>query len=276
MSILTTKEGVSLYYKDWGIGQPIVFSHGWPLNSDAWDEHMMFFASRGFRCIAHDRRGHGRSAQTWHGNDMDTYAEDLAALTESLDIRSAIHVGHSTGGGEVARYVAQHGNGRVAGAVLIGAVTPMMLRSEFNPNGVPMDVFDTLRQDLLADRSQLFQTFATPFFGTNRQGASVSKGVLDTFWLQGMQAGLKSLYDCIAAFSQTDQTEDLQNIKVPTLIVHGDDDQVVPIDITARVGVKLVQNSTLKVYQGAPHALTTTHRDLLNTDILSFIESIRS
>lgn len=276
MPTVTTKDGTSIYYKDWGKGQPLVFSHGWPLSSDAWDEHMLFFASRGYRCIAHDRRGHGRSEQTWHGNDMDTYADDLAVVTESLDIRKAIHVGHSTGGGEVARYMARHGTGRVAGAVLVGAVTPLMLKSESNPAGVPMEVFDTLRKNLLADRSQLFQEFTAPFFGTNRPGSSVSKGILDTFWLQGMQAGLKNLYDCIAAFSQTDQTEDLKKIDVPTLIVHGDDDQVVPIDITARTGAKLIRNATLKVYPGAPHALTTTHRDQLNTDVLAFIQSIES
>lgn len=276
MPTVTTKDGTSIYYKDWGKGQPLVFSHGWPLSSDAWDEHMLFFASRGYRCIAHDRRGHGRSEQTWHGNDVDTYADDLAVVTESLDIRKAIHVGHSTGGGEVARYMARHGTRRVAGAVLVGAVTPLMLKSETNPAGVPMEVFDTLRKNLLADRSQLFQEFTTPFFGTNRPGSSVSKGILDAFWLQGMQAGLKNLYDCIAAFSQTDQTEDLKKIDVPTLIVHGDDDQVVPIDITARTGAKLIRNATLKVYPGAPHALTTTHRDQLNTDVLAFIQSIES
>lgn len=276
MPTVTTKDGTSIYYKDWGKGQPIVFSHGWPLSSDAWGEHMLFFASRGYRCIAHDRRGHGQSEQTWHGNDMNTYADDLAAVTESLDIRKAIHVGHSTGGGEVARYTARHGTGRVAGAVLVGAVTPLMLKSATNPAGVPMEVFDTLRKNLLADRSQLFQEFTAPFFGTNRPGSSVSKGILDSFWLQGMQAGLKNLYDCIAAFSQTDQTEDLKKIDVPTLIVHGDDDQVVPIDITAQTGAKLIRNATLKVYPGAPHALTTTHREQLNTDVLAFIRSIES
>ena len=274
MPRITVKDGTQIYYKDWGDGQPIVFSHGWPLNSDAWDEYMFYFASLGYRCIAHDRRGHGRSTHTWSGNDMDHYADDLAALTESLDLRQAVHVGHSTGGGEVARYVARHGTSRVSGVVLVGSVTPVMLQSDTNPAGVPMKVFDGLRASVIADRAQLFRDFATPFFGTNRPGTAVSKGVSDTFWLQGMQAGLKSLYDCIAAFSQTDQTEDLKNIDVPTLIVHGDDDQVVPIDVTARVAVKLIQNSTLKVYAGAPHALTTTHRDQLNSDILDFVKSL--
>lgn len=272
MSEIITKDGTRIYFKDWGTGQPIVFSHGWPLNSDAWDEQMFYFASRGYRCVAHDRRGHGRSSQPWTGNNMDTYADDLATLVNTLDLENAVHVGHSTGGGEVARYVAQHGSGRVAGVVLIGAVTPLMLKSAANPSGVPMEVFDGLRSNLLRDRSQLFQDFTTPFFGTNRPGASISQGVRDAFWLQGMQAGVKNLYDCIEAFSQTDQTEDLKAIKVPTLIVHGDDDQVVPVDVTARVGAKLVNNSTLKVYSGAPHALPATHQDQLNIDLLAFIE----
>ncbi len=276
MPTVTTSDGASIYYKDWGKGKPLVFSHGWPLNSDAWDEHMFYFASRGYRCIAHDRRGHGRSTQTWDGNDMDTYADDLATLMQSLDIRSAVHIGHSTGGGEVARLIARHGSERVSGAVLVGAVTPIMLQSDSNPNGVPSSVFDELRANLLADRAQLFKDFCVPFFGTNRPGPSVSQGVLDTFWLQGMQAGLKNLYDCVAAFSQTDQTEDLKRLDVPTLIVHGDDDQVVPIDVTARVGAELVQNATLRVYPGAPHALTTTHRDQLNSDILAFVKGLHS
>ncbi len=273
MSEITVNDGARIHYKDWGDGQPIVFSHGWPLSSDAWDEHMLYFASRGYRCIAHDRRGHGRSTHTWTGNDMDTYANDLAALTETLDLQKAVHVGHSTGGGEVARYISRHGKTRVAAAVLIGSVTPLMLKSASNHKGVPMNVFDDLRASLLADRAQLFQEFTTPFFGLNRPGHSVSKGVCDTFWLQAMQAGLKSLYDCIAAFSQTDQTADLKSIDVPTLIVHGDDDQVVPIDVTARLSAKLIQGSILKVYPGAPHALTTTHREQLNADILDFIKS---
>ncbi len=276
MPTVKTKDGVSLYYKDWGKGPAVVFSHGWPLSSDAWDEHMFFFASRGYRCIAHDRRGHGRSTQPWHGNDMDTYADDLAALMESLDIRKAVHVGHSTGGGEVARYMARHGTGRVSAAVLVGAVTPVMLKSAANPAGVPMEVFDKLRSDLLADRAQLFKDFTTPFYGTNRPGSAVSQGVQDTFWLQGMQAGLKNLYDCIAAFSETNQTEDLKRMDVPVLIVHGDDDQVVPIDVTARIGARLIPNAELKVYPGAPHALTTTHRDQLNADILSFMQALHA
>ncbi len=273
-TLMTKKDRATIYFKDWGKGQPILFSHGWPLNSDAWDEHMLFFASRGYRCIAHDRRGHGRSEQTWMGNDMETYAEDLADLTEALDIRNAIHVGHSTGGGEVARYIAKHGMGRVAGAVLVSSVTPVMLQSETNPEGVPMEVFDTLRSNLVRDRSQLLKEFSSPFFGANRAGSTVSQGVRDTFWLHGMQAGLKCLYDCIAAFSQTEQTEDLKKIGVPTLIVHGDDDQVVPIDTTARIAVKLVPNARLKVYPGAPHGLTVTHCDQLSADILKFIQSI--
>ncbi|AMV31505.1 Non-heme chloroperoxidase [Pirellula sp. SH-Sr6A] len=275
MPTVTTNDGASLYYKDWGSGQPLVFSHGWPLSSDAWDEHMLYFASRGYRCIAHDRRGHGLSTQTWHGNDMNTYADDLATIMDVLNIRNAVHVGHSTGGGEVARYIARHGTERVSGAVLIGAVTPVMLQSETNPKGVPMDVFDTLRANLLKDRSQLFKDFCGPFFGTNRTGSSVSKGAVDAFWLLGMQAGLKNLYDCIAAFSQTDQTDDLKKMDIPTLIVHGDDDQVVPIDVTARVAVKLIPNATLQVYPGAPHALTSTHRDQLNADVLAFVQSIK-
>lgn len=271
MPYIETNDGTQIYYKDWGNGQPIVFSHGWPLNSDAWDEHMFYFASRGYRCIAHDRRGHGRSTHTWLGNDMNHYADDLAELTEFLDLKQAVHIGHSTGGGEVVRYLARHGTNRVSGIVLVGSVTPVMLQSEANPAGVPMRVFDELRASLLADRAQLFKDFTTPFFGTNRTGHTVSQGVCDTFWLQGMQAGLKSLYECIAAFSQTDQTIDLKEIDVPSLVVHGDDDQVVPIDITARVAAKLIRGSILKVYSGAPHALTTTHRDQLNDDILDFI-----
>ena len=273
MPEIIASDGTRIYYKDWGSGQPVVFSHGWPLSSDAWDEQMFYFASRGYRCIAHDRRGHGRSTQTWDGNDMDHYADDLAALTESLDLKQAVHVGHSTGGGEVARYIARHGSKRVAAVVLVGAVTPIMLQSPTNPDGVPLKVFDDLRVNLLADRAQLFQEFAAPFYGKNRAHSKVSQGVCDTFWLQGMQAGLKSLYDCIAAFSQTDQTADLKQIDVPTLIVHGDDDQVVPIDITARVAAKLIKQSTLKVYSGAPHGLTSTHRDQLNADILEFISA---
>ncbi len=276
MPHFTTKDNTQLYYKDWGAGQPIVFSHGWPLSSDAWDEHMFYFASRGYRCIAHDRRGHGRSTQTWTGNDMNTYADDLSELVQSLDLKDAVHVGHSTGGGEVARYVARHGTGRVAGLALVGSVTPLLLKSDANPEGVPMRVFDDLRASLLADRPQLFKDFVTPFFGTNRAGSDISQGVLDAFWLLGMQAGIKSLYDCIAAFSETDQTEDLKSIDVPTLIVHGDDDQVVPIDVTARVAAQLVKNATLKVYAGAPHALTHTHREQLSADLHSFIKGVNS
>lgn len=273
MPDITTQDGTRIYYKDWGTGQPIVFSHGWPLSSAAWDEQLFYFASRGFRCVAHDRRGHGRSSQPWTGNNMDTYADDLAALVDTLGLKDAIHVGHSTGGGEVARYVARHGSSRVAGVVLVGAVTPLMIKTSTNPSGVPMKVFDDLRSQLLADRSQLFQDFATPFYGKKRFGSTVSQGVCDAFWLQGMQAGLKNLYDCIEAFSQTDQTEDLKKIDVPTLIIHGDDDQVVPIEITAKVGAKLVKDAKLQIYSGAPHGLTVTHRDQLNEDIADFIEN---
>ncbi|HEY9658101.1 MAG TPA: alpha/beta hydrolase [Allocoleopsis sp.] len=273
MGTFATQDGTQIYYKDWGSGQPVVFSHGWPLSADAWESQMFFLASHGYRCIAHDRRGHGRSSQPWNGNEMDTYADDLATLFETLDIQNAMMVGHSTGGGEVARYIGRHGSARVAKAVLVAAVTPLLRKTENSPEGVPMEVLDGLRASSLTNRSQLYQDFASgPFFGFNRPGAEVSQGLIDSFWLQGMQAGHKNLYDCIKAFSETDFTEDLKKIDVPTLIVHGDDDQVVPIAATALVAAKLVKNATLKIYPGAPHALPDTHKDQLNNDLLSFLK----
>jgi non-heme chloroperoxidase len=266
------KDGTQIYFKDWGTGQPIVFSHGWPLTADAWDPQMVFLASRGYRCIAHDRRGHGRSTQPWTGNDMDTYADDLAALAEVLDLRQAIHVGHSTGGGEVARYLGRHGTSRTAKAVLIGAVPPLMLKTEANPGGLPIEAFDQIRAGVTADRSQFFKDLAMPFYGFNRAGAKVSEGVRDAFWLQGMMAGHKSALDCIKAFSETDFTEDLKKIDVPTLIMHGDDDQIVPIGASAMQSARLIRNSTLKVYPGLPHGMCTVNADLINQDLLEFIK----
>ncbi len=257
----------------WGTGQPIVFSHGWPLSGDAFEDQMFFLASRGFRCIAHDRRGHGRSSQPWQGNDMDTYADDLAALAEKLELKKAIHVGHSTGGGEVARYIGRHGTKRVAKAVLIGAVPPIMLKTAANPGGLPMDVFDQIRAGVAADRSQFFKDLTMPFYGYNRPNAKVSQGVRDSFWLQGMMAGFPACYFCIKAFSETDLTEDLKKFDVPTLILHGDDDQIVPINDSAMLSSKLVKNSTLKVYNGAPHGMCTTLKDRVNEDLLAFIKA---
>ena len=268
-----TEDGTRIHFKDWGIGPAVVFSHGWPLQGDAWEDQMIFLASNGYRVIAHDRRGHGLSSQPWNGNDMDTYADDLATLINALDLKDATLVGHSTGGGEVARYIGRHGTGRVAKAVLVGAVPPQMVKSDNNPNGLPMSVFDGIRSAVLADRSQFFKDLTLPFYGYNRDGAKPSQGVRDTFWAQGMQCGIKNAYDCIKQFSETDFTEDLKKIDVPTLFVHGSDDQIVPIDSAAKAAVKLVKNGTLKIYEGAPHGLPTTHKDKLNADLLDFLKS---
>jgi non-heme chloroperoxidase len=276
MGTITTNDGTEIFYKDWGEGQPVVFSHGWPLNADAWDDQSLLVASNGFRAIAHDRRGHGRSSQPWNGNEMDTYADDLAELIETLDLRDTILVGHSTGGGEVTRYIGRHGTSRVAKAVLLGAIPPLMLKTDANPNGTPIEAFDEIRHGVIADRSQFYKDLSAPFYGANREGSTVSQGVRDAFWLWSMQVGLKGAFDCIKAFSETDLTEDLRRIDVPTLIVHGDDDQIVPIVASAQESSKLVSDSTLKVYPGAPHGLAQlagTFKDEFNADLLNFIKA---
>jgi len=272
LGFVTVKDGTQIYYKDWGQGQAVVFSHGWPLTADAWDSQMMFLASRGYRCIAHDRRGHGRSSQSWTGNEMDTYADDLAALVEALDLKNAVHVGHSTGGGEVARYIGRHGTKRVGKAVLISAVPPLMLKTAANPGGLPIEAFDGIRAGVEKDRSQFFKDLSVPFYGINRPGAQVSQGVRDSFWLQGMLAGQKAAFDCIKAFSETDFNEDLKKFDVPTLILHGDDDQIVPIGASAMLSSKLVKGATLKVYPGFSHGMCTVNQDVINADLLAFLK----
>jgi non-heme chloroperoxidase len=274
MGVIKTKDGTEIFYKDWGTGQPVVFHHGWPLSADDWDTQMLFFLSHGYRVIAHDRRGHGRSTQTATGNDMDTYAADVAELAAALDLRDAVHIGHSTGGGEVARYVARHGKGRVAKAVLIGAVPPIMVKTAANPGGLPLEVFDGFRAALAANRAQFFFDVPTgPFYGFNRPGAKVSHGVINNWWRQGMMGGAKAHYDCIKAFSETDFTDDLKAIDVPTLVLHGDDDQIVPIADSAHLTIKLLKQGALKVYPGLPHGMCTTHADLINPDLLAFVRS---
>ena len=273
MSTITTRDSTQIYYKDWGSGQPVVFSHGWPLNADAWESQMVFLSSHGYRCIAHDRRGHGRSSQPWNGNEMDTYADDLAELFEVLDLKGATMIGHSTGGGEVARYIGRHGTSRVSKAVLVSSVPPLMLKTEANPSGLPIDAFDSIRAGVTADRSQFFKDLTTPFYGANRKGNKVTQGMRDAFWFQGMQGGLKNELDSIKAFSETDFTEDLKKFDVPTLIIHGDDDQIVPIAASAMLSSKLVKNAQLKIYPGGPHGLADTRKDQLNADLLAFLKA---
>ncbi len=273
MSYITIGKDIQIYFKDWGSGQPVVFSHGWPLSADAWEDQMLFLASHGYRCIAHDRRGHGRSSQPWQGNEMDTYADDLAALVKALDLKEAVHIGHSTGGGEVARYIGRHGTKRVAKAVLIGAVPPLMLKTAGNPGGLPKEAFDQIRANLLSDRSQFFKDLSEPFYGANRPGSKVSQGLRDFFWLQGMQCGFNAAYECVKAFSETDFTEDLKKFDIPTLILHGDDDQIVPIGDSAMLSSKLIRNAQLKVYKGAPHGMCSTRKDEINADLLAFLKN---
>jgi non-heme chloroperoxidase len=276
MSTLKLKDGVEFYYKDWGKGQPIVFSHGWPLSADDWDGQMLFFGQKGFRVIAHDRRGHGRSTQTWDGNDMDTYADDLAQLFDHLNLRDAVMIGHSTGGGEVARYIGRHGSKRVAKAILISAVPPLMVKTERNPLGAPISLFDGLRASLAANRPQFYKDITLPFYGYNRPGAKISEGIRGHWWLQGMLGGVKAHYDCIKAFSETDFTEDLKKMDIPTLVLHGEDDQIVPIDAAGRSSAKILKNATLKTYPGFPHGMPTTHADQINADILAFVKGTAS
>ena len=270
---ITTKDSTQIFYKDWGTGLPVVFSPGWPLNADAWDDQLFFVASHGYRAIAHDRRGHGRSSQSWDGNNMDTYADDLAELIEQLDLKDVVLVGHSTGGGEVARYIGRHGNARVAKVVLVGAIPPLMLKTEANPGGLPIEVFNQIRTGVVTDRSQFYKDLSTTFYSANRAGSQVSQGLRDMFWLWSMQVGLKAAFDCIEAFSETDLTEDLKKIEDPTLIIHGDDDQIVPIEDSALLSSKLIKSATLKVYQGAGHGLTSTHKEKFNSDLLDFLKS---
>jgi non-heme chloroperoxidase len=272
MNHITTPDGTRIHFKDWGAGQPVVFSHGWPLSADAFEDQMFHLASRGYRCIAHDRRGHGRSSQPWKGNDLDTYADDLADLIDALKLTSVTLVGHSTGGGEVVRYIARHGNERVARLVLIGAIPPLLLKTDANPGGAPIETFDQIRAGVQADRAQFFKDLSLPFYGYNRPGAKVSEGVREAFVHQGLMAGFPGAYFCIKAFSETDQTEDLKRIDVPTLILHGDDDQIVPISNSAYRAAKMIKNAVLKVYKGAPHGLCTTHKDLVNEDLLAFVK----
>lgn len=273
MSTIITKDNTQIYYKDWGSGQAVVFSHGWPLNADAWEYQMVFLSSHGYRCIAHDRRGHGRSSQPWIGNEMDTYAEDLAELLEALDLKGVTMIGHSTGGGEVARYIGRHGTSRIAKVILMGSVTPLMLKTKTNPGGLPIDAFDKIRAGVAADRSQFFKNLTIPFYGANRKDHKVTEGMRNAFWLQGMQGGLKNELDCIKAFSETDFTEDLKKFDIPTLIIHGDDDQIVPIAASAILSSKLIKNATLKIYPGGPHGLADTHKDQLNIDLLDFLKA---
>lgn len=274
MSMITMKDGTQIYYKDWGTGQPIVFSHGWPLNADSWESQMLFLGSKGYRCIAHDRRGHGRSSQPWDGNEMDNYADDLSEIIEALDLKNIVLIGFSAGGGEVARYIGRHGTKRVAKAALIAAVPPLMLKTDANPNGLPIEAFDEIRLGSITDRSQFYKDLASgPFFGANRTGSKVSQGMIDAFWLQGMQAGSKNTFDCIKAFSETDFTEDLKKFDVQTLIIHGDDDQIVPIGAAALASSKIIKHASLKIYPGAPHGLAYTHNDQLNSDLLAFVKS---